>query len=241
MKKRNLPDIKKWLQWVLDFIQMDLNSMSPSQSKKLFLEATYFSDYDYFEKLGWDEFEEFFGSGHRDIDKGLEILKLQTGLKQFLEKLENMIFQKDEFIELPETSSILRVNTYPEIYGDGDLHKWRSDFDISYSLKDDSLLNRVILSFSKLIEGLDCNSIMKCKTCGRYFFNPTERKKLYCNSVCASRFVAHRRYEELKQNPEKYERHLKKYRKLSRQRYERLRKEMYGPNVKIQRRKRKEV
>ncbi len=148
--------------------------------------------------------------------------------------------KKRELIELPKTTSFLGVFEYPDKFQvDGypeDL-KWIGEFQITSRLTEDSSLNTAILHFSKLIEGLEIHSIRKCKGCSRYFLNPTHKVKIYCNSACASRSIAHKRYEELKKSPKKYEAHLRKYRRLSSQRYKKLRQMQYGPNVKIQRRR----
>ena len=228
MNRKDLEFKKEWLQWLLDFIQIDLSSMPMSKVKKICLEAS-FNTSDSVEIFAKDEFKMVgFETDLFDIEK---ISKLQTGLRQFLEMVLNMaLSKKDESIELPQTTSFLRVNEYPDVSHE-DSYKWKRDFDITPILKENNRLNETILRFSQFIDGLGVHSIMKCRGCGRFFLNLTRKVKIYCTSTCASRSIAHKRYEDLKKDPKKYIAHLKKYRKYSSDRYWKLRKLQFGPNV----------
>lgn len=93
--------------------------------------------------------------------------------------------------------------------------------------------DQFILNFCALLNNVPTKWIQKCKGCRRYFLNPYERKKSYCNASCASRSIARQKYEELKRDPVNYEAHLKKYRKYSKERYKRLRRLQFGPNIRI--------
>jgi len=92
------------------------------------------------------------------------------------------------------------------------------------------------LNLIYLLDNMPMKWIQKCKGCERFFLNPTKHEKMYCNFSCASRSIAHSRYEDLKKDPKKYEAHLKKHRKYSMNRYDRMRKDELGPNVRIRRR-----
>ncbi len=93
--------------------------------------------------------------------------------------------------------------------------------------------SQFILNFCALLNNVPTKWIQKCRGCNRYFLNPSERGKIYCNSSCASRSITRQRYEELRSDPQKYEAHLKKHRKYSSERYRRSRMEQFGPNIKI--------
>ncbi|MGA2466095.1 MAG: hypothetical protein ABSH06_17310 [Thermodesulfobacteriota bacterium] len=167
---------------------------------------------------------------------GTELPDIQKAFKNFLEKTQEILLKPrilrssitgDEFrsmsVDLPETENQMIVAYHGEYF-------WqRTIVPKKYSKRDWAILN-----LSKLMDDLNVNAITICEGCGRYFLRFSKRKKLYCSSSCASRSIAHKKYEELKKSPRKYKAHLKKYRKYSEERYKRLREIQYGPNVKIQ-------
>jgi hypothetical protein len=247
MNKNDLEFRKRWLQWALDFIQMDLNSLSKMKRKKLAKEIVYFCGDDLF-TLDWEDFEynASFPTEERGdlLNKYLEDMETDpTEVQEALRNLINIILKmssrsdkesdkEPNLWELPDIHSILFIGWHggePNIFE-------RGIFNIFSRPKEGSFLNWGMLNLAKLVDQLEAHSIKKCKGCGRYFLNVTRKKKIYCNFSCASRSIAHKRYEELRKHPKKYEAHLKKYRKYSSKRYEMLRKIQYGPNVKIQKR-----
>ena len=92
-----------------------------------------------------------------------------------------------------------------------------------------------------LLDGTRIQWIQKCKGCNRFFLNPTERTKMFCNSSCTSRSIMRMKREELRKHPKKYNAFLKKQREYMRKQYERMMKAQYGPNVKVGRKPRKRV
>lgn len=90
-----------------------------------------------------------------------------------------------------------------------------------------------------VLDGIPLQWIQKCKGCDRFFLNPTDREKIYCNSSCASRSIAKKKREELKKNPRKYKAYLKKQRKYMKKRYIKMRQSQFGPNVVVGRKIRK--
>jgi hypothetical protein len=64
------------------------------------------------------------------------------------------------------------------------------------------------------------NAFTKCKECDRYFVNLTERERLYCSPICAWRFLAKKKREEMKKDPRKYREYLKRQREYMRGRYQ---------------------
>jgi len=81
--------------------------------------------------------------------------------------------------------------------------------------------------------------VQKCKGCDRFFLNPTEREKFYCNSSCASRSIAKDKRKNIKENQRKYKAYLKKQRKYMQKRYIKMRQAQFGPNVRVGRKIRK--
>jgi hypothetical protein len=173
-------------------------------------------------------------------EMGTKLPYIQKALKDFLEKTQEVLIRpkiqispitEEEYrsyeIDLPQTENRLDIRSIP-----GGFYWERVSVPQSYSERDWAILN-----LAKLMDGFNIGAITRCKGCGRYFFNASAREKIYCSSSCASRSIAHKKYEELKKNPRKYKAHLKKYRKYSEERYKRLREIQYGPNIKIQKRK----
>jgi hypothetical protein len=240
--RMNLEFKKRWLQWVLDFIQMDLGSLSPLNRKKLAKEILYFCSSDLF-KIDWEDFE--YNTGLSPEERGTLLNKdlsevetnphpIQEKLREVIQIIEEMSSGIDPLMYiLPKTSPFLFVGWLgkePNIFSEG-------VFVTESQPTPPSLENWVVLNLTQLISGLEVHSIKKCSGCKKYFLNLTRIKKIYCNPACASRSIGHKRYEELKKDSKKYEAHLKKYRKLSSERYKRLRQMQFGPNVKIQKRR----
>lgn len=165
---------------------------------------------------------------------------LQDALRDFIEEAQNILSKPLKKIspitrrEYTSTEILL-----PETENRLDIRKIRGDFYWCSVVvpKDYSYRNWAILNLASLMDQLSIYAIKRCEGCNRYFLNASARQKIYCSSSCASRSIAHKKYEELKKNPRKYKAHLKKYRKYSEERYKRLREMQYGPNVKIQKRK----
>jgi hypothetical protein len=93
--------------------------------------------------------------------------------------------------------------------------------------------------FFGILDGIPIKWIGKCKGCERFFLNPSERKKVYCNSSCASRSIVRTKREDLKKDPKKYEAYLKKQKMYMRKRYQNMRKAQLGPNVRVGKKPRK--
>lgn len=271
---------KKWLQWALNFVQLDLNSLPKAKFRGRCAEVLYFGSYSFltqsFEsfllffnldklpEIQIENFDEIVLKEQREIvlkeprnqeypgvtaeeaeeiisEMTIKLPNIQKALKDFFNNIEEALIkprvtkldpttgEEHRWYELilPETENRLDI---------GKTHGGFSWANISvpktYSERDWAILN-----LARLMDGISIYAIRKCQGCGRYFLNVSAREKIYCNFACASRSIAHKKYEELKKHPKKYKAHLKKYRKYSSDRYEKLRKMQYGPNVRIQRRR----
>jgi hypothetical protein len=238
---------KKWLQWVLDFIQTDLNSLSGIKKRMVAIELTYICS-KWFFKWSFEEFELFNATARLEewlIEKkeGLQAMfEIQGIFKSFLETIKGLPTSEHPLYQLPEKISYFSVRSSEPEPAFSDLNK--PFFFIQSAPKKGTLENWGITNISELIYGLRFKLIIKCKGCSRYFLNFTEREKLYCTTSCASRSIAKVKRDELKEkHPKKYKAYLKKQQKYSRQYYRKKLKELLGPNVKPKRirRKRKEA
>jgi DNA-directed RNA polymerase subunit RPC12/RpoP len=90
-----------------------------------------------------------------------------------------------------------------------------------------------------ILDGVPIQWIHKCNGCGRLFLNPTKRAKIFCKSLCTSRFIMQTKRQELKKDPKAYNDYLRKQREYMQKQYEKKRKAQFGPNVKVGRKPRK--
>lgn len=231
---------KKWIQWVLDFAQMDLKSLPPGNLKALKEEVAYFCSERPLEET-WEEFEDNLHlaplspadyEGITEIDdrgKSVDLNKIQKYAITFLKKLDNIheprredraiqriLIKKD----LPNMSSYI-VSPFP------------GTFKIFREPRMPSPQNWLILNFIRLIEKSETYPVKKCKGCGSFFLHLTKIEKTYCTSSCAARSIQKAKREKLYKNPKEHKKFLKKWRKYQKERYKERLKAKLGPNVKV--------
>jgi len=250
---------KTWLQWIVDLIQTDLESLPKRQKEQLLFEASYFCG-EHFDSLDFWAYEE---GASPESGKDYDLNKLQAVFRGWLNKIESIVAKQGD-LELP-SKSFLRSFKYPyplpgprkrkslqadffnisavsePIDPDDYKQTWKSTFEIiNEPINRDDYTNWAIMNFIKLIDGVGTDPVRKCKGCNRYFVNLTQREKIYCTPSCASRSIVKENRDELKEKyPEKYRAYLDKQNRYSKKRYERKRKEQLGPNVKISRRRKR--
>jgi hypothetical protein len=242
--RKDLNFRKKWIQWVLDFIQMDLGSLSRMKRKTLAEEIVFFCDNNFF-TIDWKDFEYIlsFPPDKRGtlLNRYLNEMEtdangIQKTLKSFIEKITLEPTETPYSYKLPEVFSFLSIEWSfkedRELYIPS-LDKNQGHFIIHSFPQSDTLETGAVLNFSKLIDGLEVHSIKNCKGCGRYFLNLTEREKIYCNSSCASRSIVKRKREELRKNPRKYKIYLEKQRRYMKRRYREKRRMQLGQKVRV--------
>ena len=149
--------------------------------------------------------------------------EVQQKLKEFLEyildlPLPSQMGGQPEFVELP-----VSISFYKDDNG---------IFNLTTSATG-SPEAIAIVELVRLLEGKHTSSIKKCEYegCGRYFYNPTARKKRFCSVNCAWKHNAKKRREE---DPE----YKRKQADLMYEKYEEKVKRKFGENVKPKRRKR---
>lgn len=233
---------KKWLQWIIDLIQMDLQSVRKWQKEKLLLEASYFCGKHFYSpdnSIDFERYEEF--ASPEEKSPKFDLNKLQTVLMEWLKEIE-IVAAKGDSPELP-SKSFLRSFKHPyPLQRSKEVKSWKRNFEvINEPINPDDYTNVAIINFIKLIDGIGTDSVKKCKGCNRYFVNVTQMEKIYCTPSCASRSIVKEKRDELKEkHPEKYKAYLRKQNDYSKKRYERLNKEKTGfRNLKIGRRERK--
>lgn len=210
---------KRWLQWVLNFSSAMLRNL---HDERYLREATFFCS-PYFELENEEEFFEYF-MRRPPKKKEINLTQLQQILKLEVKFITGFASRFDGRIRpMYSTSKSLRdINVCLDVRDDG-------FFEIGYEVR--TPYNRAVLNLLKLVEHLSIDSVIECKGCKKYFIDFTERKKIYCNSSCASRHYAEMKRIELKEkHPRKYEAYKKRMReymrKLRRDRKKGLRKSM---------------
>ncbi len=248
---RNVEDRKKWLQWVLDFIQTDLQSLSRKQPGKLIEELVFFTsaefpsrspiyeDFDYYE-------DHYFPPAEKRIEElkvrftlvDSDMVKIQENLRSMLQSLQDNIStgSQPEWKDYELCESLVILSTGSYFTGNED------KFQMRYRPKDDNendLAAWAKVHLAELLGGLPVHAITKCRGCNTYFLNLTEKKKIYCNSSCASRSIQKEKRKKLKEeNPDGYRAYLTKQNKYSTALYRKKIKAKLGRKVKVGRKQR---
>jgi len=192
------------LSWALDFIQTDLNPIIKTDEgefceplpvlERLKIQDGLKSFIGRFRIKPGQRFADWSDEGQiKELEESIvpeeweKTTKIQKKMREVLEKV--LSAKGDELfapvLSLPST----RIN----LYVDGDEirveHHYKSDEDIA------------IYKFIHLLSLIPRSAIRKCEGCKRYFFNPTQRKKRFCNVHCTWRYSAKKRREA---DPEGY-------------------------------------
>ena len=236
MKEKTNLNFKKWIQWLLDFVQMDLKALSPLKRKNLFAEIAYFGSEKYL-KMDWDEFEQSIEQLSQEDykvlfeanDKGeLDLLKIQKNTGEFLDKMDSIqkSRRKDRLVERILVTYLPRWVSYIT-------SPYQGAFEIIRHPTKETPENWLILNFLRLIEGLETYPVRRCKGCSRYFLHLTKIKKLYCTSSCASRSIQRMKRDKLREDPKKWQAFLRESKKYQRKRYKESMRAKLGPKVKV--------
>jgi hypothetical protein len=227
---------KKWLQWALDFAQMDLGSLSEQKRKALVEEIGFFCFRD-FSESSWDEYQHTFDLVTQEeydaLLKDVDPLKIQKKLVEFLKKLDHIHEPRSQdaptertyVYELPRMAAYITSS-------------YEGEFQIRRFPEENIPDNWLIPNFVNLIEGFETYPVRKCKgknkdkECGRYFLNFSTRNKVYCTPSCASRSIQAEKREELKRTG-RWKAYLRKMKKYQKERYKERIKAKLGPNVKV--------
>jgi hypothetical protein len=204
---------KLWLQWALNFISVDLSSLSRKEKHSLFREVVYFSS-DSFFNTSWELIEKQIEFSHNKLIEWEGITsEIQKALKDFF----NVMTTTRAAYRLPELSAFTR----PEGLWPPSSKDHRVYFQLNFYPKDPTPKNWAIVNFAKLIQGIEMHVICKCEECGSYFLNFSLRKKVYCSPRCASKSLA--RTRKKRWGVKKYRAYLKVQKRLANETYKKKR------------------
>lgn len=233
----------KWLSWLMDFCNLDIKSVSKLKRLELYFALRNF-DTPNFEV--WIEDYEKWLPKLKSVDLPPIIWDpiplIQDKMRSFLNKVilsaENIYIEKYDFSYLPlpdldrkpvllfSQSDAIKLKYVEskvlEIFRDQ--KKMNRYLEYGYKATESIVpllpLDYFIISLGEGLDGVPPKWIQKCKGCGSFFLNPTERGKIYCNSSCASRSITRMKREKLYQDPKKREAYRKKMREIMRKKYE---------------------
>lgn len=206
-------DKKRYLNWFLAFLNVDLENLKLVKYKKLAAETVYHlrlseadivrndSKYDlerYKDALNdfvlrvWDSFD--FKRSEEIIGCSLQTLQqhLREKTDPFFNSLESVNSVEDVVIQglAPiESKSVLKVR-------DG-------NFQSSISMNGDP----AVILFSEFIhslDGLSFDVFGRCQGCKNWYARLTKKEKNFCSDNCASLAGVQKKRKELKNDPEKY-------------------------------------
>lgn len=213
MKKKGSELFKtRWLEWAFNFVDKKLNKLSGEERHRVNFQAYFFCSPD-FRFQGEDRFfdtlpPERVTKMENEINVGMLQKKLRPAVK-FLRRFGSRADGKHSPIysfahDLPDVCLSLYVDQ--ESFDLHIVHEPAHPDYLSYAI-----LNLVSLLDSPHI----LDSIIKCKGCRSYFIDLTKKKRIYCTNLCASRYYAQIKREDLKEkHPRKYKAYLKKQREL---------------------------
>lgn len=174
---------KDKLNWLLDFIQTDLDALSGGDRAKIFYELQEFLPQDIQKDL-------------RSAIDGLGAAKgIQSVLRDYFNYFIDCIKQK-----IPPDTISFQASRIVRFEGD----KIYNDNLISHF---DTYLKIILLD---TFQEMSLKAIRQCKECGRYFVHLSKRERDYCCNKCASRAGARKRRRE---DPEGYKAKMRGYMK----------------------------
>lgn len=219
---------KKWIEWVLNFANTDLNSLSESQRERLRKEMLYFSSPLFLES---DEQEERFQKKFKDFPIDLSLQKIQEAITPLIEWLIGF-----DTLLWGECYDLLNLTPYLFIdkYVNGP-----DRFNMGLAPKDELIKKDTgvepywaITNLVNLVKGLPTESFLKCRECGKYFLNLQYREKNYCGLTCYNRHFYKIRMEKIKKNPRKYKAEKKKKALYQKNRYKAITLDKWIPRFK---------
>ncbi len=204
---------EKWMGWLLNFPIISPKKYSPEDLHKLKLEALFFCSPE-FRFQNENSFKVLTPEQYKKRGSELNLKELRDALlpiAKFVWRFSNHPDDAERIRPLFSTYKKLTLNNVSmDLVVDPETLSFQIDYDsIDY-------LTRARMNLSKLIEGFPINSIIKCKGCSKYFIDTTLKKRKYCNSPCAARYISRKKREDIQLNPRRYKRYLKEQRERMR-------------------------
>jgi hypothetical protein len=211
---------KRWLRWVLKLLRADFKSLPRGERETLLDELLFFTssgfplrlpfykDFDYYENHFFPPPESRSPEEQERFDLAESNMgQIQEALRSMIQDILSIISTESQDspkdYDLCESMAVLSMSS---------VFTWDKDrFQLRFRPKDDNdLVAWAKVHFAELLQGLPAHAISKCKGCGTYFLNLTQRDKFYCNSACASRSIQQEKRVKLKEDPGKYDAYLEK-------------------------------
>lgn len=220
MIKRELAFRKKWVEWVIAFTQIDVDSMAEPMKKRFMEEAAFFAS----PYVGTFDESTF----RRRVEEGkTDILMIKIDLKKIQQALTPIVRWLISNAQIKNVANGLFID-----------HKLEGILSILALDKDQTGIDRIViahtpnyqsanspleknaeLNFSELLTGLPIHSVKKCEGCGKYFLHVTQRQRRFCSPRCYSRCFFNQKMEKLRKNTRKHESFKKKRADYMRKRY----------------------
>jgi hypothetical protein len=216
----------KWLGWVLN-LPFNLKRSSPEELRQLKAESLFFcsslfrlhNEKSFFKRLTPERYEE----QQNEVD----LTRLKNALSPAIRFIWKFSSPADDGIP-PGGKKSVRISPNFKWYEDEDLplndvsielmvdfQDETQSFQVNYSTN--NYLTRAQMNLSRLIEDFPSGSIIKCKGCPKYFIDTTLKKRKFCNSLCAARYISKNKREDMQLNhPRRYQRYLKDQRERMR-------------------------
>lgn len=209
---------KKWLEWALSFPTINLNILSAKEFHSLNSEALFFCSSEFFR---FQDEEDFFKrltpERYKKAEGKINLSELKKALTPAVRFICTFSSRPGDEGKIRPIFSLYKKLNLANVSIDLLVDRETGYFQVDYATDDPLSLAR--LNLSRLIENFSAHSIIKCKGCCKYFIDLTLRKRKFCNSLCAARYISRMKREDLRENhPRKYKAYLKKQRELMRQR-----------------------
>jgi len=200
---------KKWLEWVLNFVDIKPKKLPPGKKYHLKLEAFYFTCPE-FRFQDEDRFFEWLTvKRHARMEKEINMGMLQQKLKPIVNFLRSYSLRPADDGKIRPIFSL--AHTLPDVTLSLEVDPESRDLQIVYRPVQYGYLSYAVLNLVSLLDPHSLDSIVQCKGCGKYFIDLTKRKKNYCSSSCAARYNARIKREDLKEHhPKEYKAYLRK-------------------------------
>ena len=222
MNKNRQARSKARLKWFLDFLYLDVDSLSRADFFKLLADLGTISRDPF---LSFEASKQF--SWVDSPEKRQEIKEYRDHLKTAFEHILNLW----ELRRLEEGSDIEEIFDRERKIGSFKMALTMTILEDRVFFLPPQIKDTLVYEFVHSLNPFSLNHIRKCERedCGKYFLKATKKEKRYCSNKCAWVMASRKRRAS---NPAKEK-------EKKRKSYERRMKRKYGPNVKIQRKTRK--
>ncbi len=220
MSKANKRKKIEFISWLLNFSQTNIDDLPEEEKRSVLLKITIFASaiHGTFDEMV--TYERHVLSQNQRGFNSLDFAKrIQGSLKTFVGDIQSfkalaLVGRKRKFLK-----------PLPPFTADLDLHDsdtFRLSFAPSFSTipdREQIWCDNAVVNLGFLLNGIRIESIKGCKECGRFFVNPSLKRKDYCNPKCTWKALSRSKREALKAHPRLYQAYLKKQSTLMHESY----------------------